>query len=252
VKTGIITQVRMTSTRLPGKVLKKANGKPLLKYHIDRLRWSGLPVYIATTTNKEDDIIAEFARSEKIPFYRGSEPNVLSRYYECARANKLNIVVRVTSDCPLIDGYLIKDALQIYVKSNIRDQYLSNAMERTYPRGFDFEIFSFDLLEDAYQNATLSEDLEHVTPYINRNRSGNVQCKVFTQKADKSNYRITVDAPDDYELIKTLIEKYGADKLSYTQITNILDQHPELSQINAHIKQKKGTINEKNITKSRW
>src|ERR1017187_8832445 len=103
---GIISQARMTSTRLPGKILLEAKGKPMLSYHIDRLKRSGLPIYIATTINKTDEPVVQFAKTHTIPFYRGSEDHVLSRYYECALENKLDVIIRVTSDCPLIDGNL--------------------------------------------------------------------------------------------------------------------------------------------------
>ena len=140
-KTGIISQARMTSTRLPEKVLKLIGGNPMLKYHTDRLKESGMPVFIATTVNKTDDPIVAFCQEENIPFYRGSENNVLSRYYECAKENKLDVIVRVTSDCPLVDGELIRKAWEDYKDSFKKYSYISNGVNRTYPRGFDFEIF---------------------------------------------------------------------------------------------------------------
>jgi spore coat polysaccharide biosynthesis protein SpsF len=238
-KIGIITQARMTSTRLPGKILMEVGQKPLLKYHCERLIQNGLSVYLATTENKTDDKVVEFAKAEHIPFSRGSESDVLSRFYKCALQNELNVIVRVTSDCPLIDGALVKQGIDKYIEMNDKNLYLSNALERTYPRGFDFEIFSMELLLEAYKNAVLEIDKEHVTPYINRNRSGKVNFYHFRQKEDKSAYRITVDTPEDFELIKKLIEEHGADKMDYKQITEILDKHPELVLINAHIEQKK-------------
>ena len=140
----------MTSTRLPGKVLKLIGGRPMLHYHIDRLRWSEMPIFIATTVNKTDDPIVDFCVERNIPFYRGQEDNVLSRYYECAKQNNLDVIVRVTSDCPLVDGTLIRDAWNVYKNSFSTYDYISNCIERTYPRGFDFEIFSFNYLEEAY------------------------------------------------------------------------------------------------------
>ena len=117
--------------------------------------------------------------------------------------------------------------------------YISNGVERTFARGFDFEIFSFQLLEEAFHNATDEADLEHVTPYIWKNRSGKVDFYHVKQNTNNSNLRITVDTEDDFTLIKTLIENYNADQLSYNEIENILLQHPELIAMNAHIEQKK-------------
>jgi spore coat polysaccharide biosynthesis protein SpsF len=238
-KVGIISQARMTSTRLPAKVLMEVRGKALLKYHISRLKLSNFPLFIATTVNATDDRIVEFARREGVNFYRGSEEHVLSRYYECAKANDLNIIVRVTSDCPLIDGVLIGEAVSEYIKIADYNLYYSNALQRTFPRGFDFEIFSYSMLEEAYKQAVSSYDIEHVTPYINQNKSGKVNFKHVLNTEDRSVIRITVDTPDDFSLIKKLIEGYKADELGYKEIIAIFDKNPELKNINAHIEQKK-------------
>jgi spore coat polysaccharide biosynthesis protein SpsF len=238
-KVGVITQARVTSTRLPGKVLLQAGGKTMLQHHIDRLHDADLDVYIATTTNASDDPIATYARQAAIPCYRGDEQHVLSRYYGCAKEHHLDIIVRVTSDCPLIDGQVIADAVQLYLSHNDEQLYLSNALQRTYPRGFDFEIFSFSLLEGAYKHAVEKADLEHVTPYINQNKSGRVKLLHYTQEEDASQYRITLDTPEDLELITLLIETYHAHELTGEQIIRLLKNHPELPNINAHVEQKK-------------
>lgn len=236
---GIITQARMTSTRLPGKVLREVLGKSLLQYHIERLNKSKLPIYVATTTNKTDDAIESLTLKLNIESYRGSEHHVLSRYYECAQKHNLDIIVRVTSDCPLIDGNLIRSAVDKYISQNNKNLYLSNCQSRSFPRGFDFEIFSFKMLEEAYLNAQLANDIEHVTPYIVKNSSGKILFENIIHDEDKSGIRITVDTEEDFALIKVLIEKYSADKLTFKQIIDIFDQHPELYIINANIEQKK-------------
>ncbi len=236
---GIITQARMTSTRLPGKIFKEINTKPLLQYHIERLQKTGFDITIATTTNRTDDCIAKFAKANQIHFHRGSENNVLSRYHETALKFKYDIIIRVTSDCPLIDPHLIRNSIEKYLKLNNTKLYMSNGIERTFARGFDFEIFSFHLLDEAFKNATSESDLEHVTPYIWNNRSGAVEFYHVKQLENNSGLRITVDTSDDFELIKTLIEKYNAHTLSYNEIETILNSHPELIRINSHIEQKK-------------
>ncbi|MNE61738.1 Cytidylyltransferase [compost metagenome] len=171
--------------------------------------------------------------------FRGSEENVLSRYYYCAKENQLDAIIRVTSDCPLIDGDLIKNAVSYYKQNYSPDLYISNVLERSFPRGLDFEIFSMNLLEDAFQNATLQSDIEHVTPYIHQNRSGRVIFHHIKNNTDKSAYRITLDTEDDLILIKKLMEEFNAEKLSSKQLISLLDFMPELVAINAHIEQKK-------------
>ncbi|MGZ4035728.1 MAG: cytidylyltransferase domain-containing protein [Bacteroidia bacterium] len=236
---GIITQARMTSTRLPGKIFKEINHKNLLQYHIDRLKQTGFDIAIATTINATDDCVCEFAEKQQIKFHRGSENNVLSRFHETATKFKFDIIVRVTSDCPLIDPHLIRNSLEKYLKFNNTNLYMSNGVERTFARGFDFEIFSFQLLDAAFKNAKEESDLEHVTPYIWKNKSGKVELYHVKQDINNSGLRITVDTQDDFNLIKILIEKYNADKLAYNEIEEILSNHPELVAINSHIEQKK-------------
>ncbi|MCP4441337.1 MAG: acylneuraminate cytidylyltransferase [Aureispira sp.] len=238
-KIGIISQARMTSTRLPGKVLKTANDIPLLKYHIDRLAQSNLPIFIATTINKTDDPVVELCKKEGIPYYRGDENHVLSRYYECAKEYDLDVVVRVTSDCPLIDGKLIESAWQKYQSVFEDYDYISNVIERSYPRGVDFEIFSFVYLKEAFEKAISPSEIEHVTPYIHQNNSGRTNYYHILQKGGGKQYRITVDTPEDFELIKILIEAHQAHTLSASEIIGLLDKHPELVKINTHIEQKK-------------
>lgn len=238
-KVGVISQARMTSTRLPGKVLMPVSGHPLLHYHVERLRQSGLPLYLATTTNTTDDPLAAFAEQYALPCTRGDENDVLGRYYQCAQEHNLDVIVRVTSDCPLLDGALVAQGVEEYLRQNDPRLYLSNVLERTFPRGFDFEIFSRELLTEAFQNATLPGDREHVTPYINQNRSGQVRFAHILRLEDRKEYRLTVDTAEDFELIRILIEEYNAATLSADALIALLDVHPELVARNAHVEQKK-------------
>ncbi len=236
--TGIITQARMTSTRLPGKILLSTGGKTILDHHLNRLTWSKIPVYIATTINSNDQPIVDLADSLGIPFYRGDEHHVLKRFYECAEKFKLEVIVRVTSDCPLIDGHIIADGLTQYLKLRDKNVYYSNSLVRTFPRGLDFEIFSFDQLKTAYINASLESDTEHVTPYINQNRSHTTVIVNHTSIENYSDFRWTLDTEDDWRLLKTLFDDYKVADLPYSEILKIVLQHPELTTINNHIKQK--------------
>lgn len=239
IKVGIISQARMTSTRLPGKVLKKINNKPLLWYHINRLQKSGLPIFVATTTNREDDPIVEFCLQNNLNFFRGDEANVLERFYLCAKEYDLDVIVRVTSDCPLIDGALIEEGVDRYTSRKNLDLYLSNSLSETYPRGLDFEIFSFKLLEEALKNATYSWQKEHVTPYFYNEHKAHISNEFIANKEKKNQYRITVDTTEDFQLIERLIKEFNAHKKSYSEIIQIMDVNSDLANINRHIEQKK-------------
>jgi spore coat polysaccharide biosynthesis protein SpsF len=151
---GIVTQARTTSTRLPGKVLIEVAGKSLLEHHLDRLDASGLTTYVATTVNAADDPIVEIALRRGLAYYRGSEQDVLARFAGLVEGQDLDVVVRVTSDCPLIDGDLIRAGADEFLSASDPWLYLSNGIERTFPRGMDFEVFSAEALIDAAENAT--------------------------------------------------------------------------------------------------
>jgi spore coat polysaccharide biosynthesis protein SpsF len=236
---GIITQARMGSTRLPGKVLLTARGISMLQYQVERLRVSKLPLYIATTIRPEDDAIERHAEQLGVACFRGDVDDVLSRYYEAATHFKLATVVRVTSDCPLLDGGLIRSAVERYAEAANPSLYISNGITRTFPRGLDFEVFSYALLAQAQENARTASDREHVTPYIHQNRSGQVQIEQVVRQADASHYRLTLDTAEDFRLLQELLERYRADTLSTDELISLLDQHPELVAINAAVEQKK-------------
>ena len=169
---GAIIQARISSTRLPKKVLKDlpyASGITCLEQVIRRLKKSRRlnDIIIATTKEKEDNEIINIVKKEDIKYFRGSKENVLSRYYFAAKENDIDIIVRVTSDCPCIDVDILDLAIDDHI-NKVAD-YTSNALVRTYPHGLDVEVFNFNVLEKAYKNATKDYEKEHVTPYINRN-----------------------------------------------------------------------------------
>lgn len=236
---GIITQARMSSTRLPGKVLLTAGGNTLLGWHLRRLRQTGLPVLLATTTNATDDVLADFGAAHGLPVTRGDEHDVLSRFQLCAQEHDLAVIVRVTSDCPLIAPELIAEGVARYQAAADPRLYLSNALLRTYPRGFDFEIFSRELLKEAAERATLPAEREHVTPYLHQNRAGSVRFAHLTRATDASRYRLTVDTPEDFALLRVLLTEYGAGQLSGEELIALLAAHPELVALNAAVEQKK-------------
>ena len=238
-KAGIVSQARMTSTRLPGKVLKSIGGKSLLQYHTDRLRWSELPVIVATTINKTDEPIAEFCQKNQLGCFRGDEMDVLSRYWGAIQDQDWDIIVRVTSDCPLIDGRLIRQAVDRYAAAKNDWLYLSNCIERTFPRGFDLEVFSRSMLQEAFEMAATDFEREHVTPYIHQNKHGKTHFEHIKRSPNLQNFRLTVDEPDDFTLMEKLISEFNCGEKSEREIGQILLTHPELKEINQHVDQKK-------------
>lgn len=238
-KVGIISQARMTSTRLPKKVLMEAGGKTVLEHGIDRLKWSGYPIYVATTVNQTDDVIVALCEKLNVPYYRGSENDVLSRYYECAKQYGLDVVVRVTSDNPLIDGHLVKAGIEEYFKKP-ENSYVSNCLEATFPHGFNFEIFSFKALEYAYLNAKENFEREHVTPFI-LNPEKNIGVSFSSIKFHKNvhHFRMTLDEADDWKLLQTLLNDFHAYEKNHEEIIKILEDNPNVASINAHVQQKK-------------
>lgn len=241
-KTVIISQARMTSTRLPGKILKEVLGKPLLEYQIERLKRvaNADSLIIATTTNASDDIVAGFCDRLGVPCFRGSENDVLARYYHAARECGAEIVVRVTSDCPLIDPDIVSAVIGRYKGGQQPFDYVSNTLVRTYPRGMDTEVFSFSVLAEAYHEACLPPHREHVTPFFycqpDRYTLGSVE-----NTADHSKYRWTVDTPEDFKLIKAIIETVYPRNPRFTMqdCLEAYRQHPHWFTINNHVEQKK-------------
>lgn len=238
-KTLLIIQARMTSSRLPGKVLMTIKNKPLLGYVLDRCKWSKSvdQIVIATSTRPDDTQIEHYAKSQEVSCYRGDLQNVLSRYYHCSQEFNADVVIRVTADCPLIDGHLIDEGLKLFFSNNF--DYVSNTIHRTFPRGMDFEIISTHALQIAFHNSSTTSEHEHVTPYIWKSDPTKFRIGQIMQSVDNSNFRLTVDTQDDLELVKELIEKYQANKKTHSEITTLLETHPELVAINKHVAQKK-------------
>ncbi len=234
----IITQARVNSNRLPNKIFKQAAAKPFLHFHLTRLASVGIPIIVATTNDGSEKPIVSYCEQNDLPVFCGSELNVLDRFYQCAVKYGLSHMIRVTSDCPLIDADIIKQGLKIY-EQEAGNVYYSNALQRTYPRGMDYEIFSFPALETAWKMATIEADKEHVTPYIWNNRAGNVNILHDAAPVNNADLRITLDTVEDETLLRTLIEDYNAHTLNCAGIVNLLRNNPALVAINKAIEQKK-------------
>ena len=240
-KTTAIVQARMGSSRLPAKVMSMLADKTVLAHDIERIKQMKEidEIIIATTTNSTDDVIAEEASKNGAKVFRGSESDVLSRYYYAAKESGSDIVVRITSDCPLIDPFVGDEILKFY-KSNNYDVVTNGGAdpERTYPRGLDIEVFSFRVLELAQNNADKPHQREHVTPYMYEN---DFPVHYYKNNINLSKYRWTLDTPEDYELISKIYEHLykGNHDFYMDDIVAVFEQHPELYDINAKIIQKK-------------
>lgn len=235
-----IVQARMTSSRLPGKVLKRVLDKPLLEYELERLsrvrEMDGLVV--ATTVNREDDPVVALCDSLGVRSYRGSEDDVLSRYYEAAKGYGAKVVVRFTADCPLIDPNFVSSLIREFLARREELDYLGTDYSRM-PRGTDAEAFSFSALERAWREGKGPLDREHVTWYIHKNPD-RFKTAFHSVGEDMSRYRLTVDTPEDFELVKALLGTLYPDRPFFTlsDAVSFLDEHPSVFMLNSDIRQK--------------
>jgi spore coat polysaccharide biosynthesis protein SpsF len=209
----------------------------MLQHHIDRLTTTGYSILIATTSNHEDDTVAAFAKQNHISCFRGDEHDVLSRFYFANQQFPADIIIRVTSDCPLIDASLLQQGIELYISLNDTKNYVSNCFPRTYARGFDFEIFSAHMLEEAHTEATSTHDREHVTPFMRTKHSERMHN--IAQEKNNGALRLTLDTPEDLIVLKHMIQETPALELGFAEIENLLLSHPEWITINEHIEQKK-------------
>mgnify|MGYP003974349435 FL=1 len=239
IRTVIIVQARMSSTRLPGKILMKVMGKTLLEYQIERLRnvKNADEIVIATSNNSCDNEIVSLCNNIECCVYRGSEVDVLSRYYDAATYYKAECIVRINSDCPLIDHVVVDSLINHYLINFTNYDYVSNILERGYPIGLHAEVFSIESLADANKNAIDSDEREHVTPYIYRNKDI-FNLKSISINTDLSDYRWTVDYPEDFKLVSNIIENLYPDNNDFNMydILDYLRNNPKLIDINSWIK----------------
>lgn len=231
-------EARMSSSRLPGKVLLKANGKPMLQHLIERLNSIKKinQIVIATTTNNADDAIVDFAKSLKVDFYRGSEKDVMQRVIEAAESVNADLIVQITGDCPIIDPNIISLCLETYLSSNV--DYLSNANLRTYPDGMDVQIFKLDILKDSASRTKSRLDREHVTLHIKKNPQLYSQLNLLASQKDFfPELGLTLDEKEDYLLISKIINHFKNKNYFFKchEVINLLKDKKEWLEINNHI-----------------
>lgn len=236
-----ILQARVSSTRLPGKVLKPILGQPMILRQIERIQRAKKihRFLVATSIDQTDDRLAELCTENGIPCFRGNLEDVLDRFYEAATPMRPEHVVRLTGDCPIADPQLIDDVISFYLKGDF--DYVSNTLEPTFPDGLDTEVFKYKCLEQAWKEAVLPSQREHVTPFIyqqpDRFKIGN-----FKNTVNLSGLRWTVDEPADFELISIIYNSLYSKNPKFTtnDILAFLDSHPDLKSMNTHHERNEG------------
>lgn len=231
-------EARMESTRLPGKVMVSFVGKPSLELMIERLKRSKTidQIIVATTRNQADDVIVDLCRKLKVPFYRGSEEDVLKRVVEAGKSVAADVIVRTTGDCPLVDWRLVDRLVKIYLSGDY--DYVSNIIQRSFPIGFDVEVFSFKQLQEIEKMTTEQVYREHPPYYFYTNpkkfRLKNWRTRGTMRWPD---LRVTLDTQEDYIVLAKIFEKlYPLNSdFSAEDVVELLHQHPEWVAMNSHV-----------------
>ena len=235
--TTAIIQARLGSTRLPGKVLKDLNGKPLIFHVINRLKFCKQidSIVLATTTNPIDDKLVEWCKDNDIPCFRGDESNVLKRYYDAATKFKADIIVRVTADDPFKDPKVIDSVINMLKNESL--DFAFNNCPPSFPEGLDTEVFTYDAIKKAFEAKTTDFEKEHVTQYFYHNPE-KFNLKNFSYKEDISNIRLTVDTDQDFELAEKIYERLTPKEQMFylDDIISLFNREPALLNINKGVK----------------
>lgn len=237
-----IIQARMSSTRLPGKVLKTASGRTMLDRMLERVRQSRTvnQVIVATTTDPSDDPIVRACRRYGAEVFRGSLPDVLDRYYQAAKLYQAEIIVRLTGDCPLIDPILIDEVVLALIEHRVdfACNRLPPPFSRTYPIGLDVEACTFQALESAWLNADQKHEREHVLPYLYA-VPGRFTILQLNHTEDLGHLRWTLDTPEDLKLLRRVYRYFkGRNDFSWLQVLKLWREKPEMFEVNAQVKHK--------------
>jgi spore coat polysaccharide biosynthesis protein SpsF len=235
-RVGIIVQARMGSTRLPGKVLLPLADRPMLAFLLERLRRSrrAHEIVVATTVNAQDDPVAELAAGEGAACFRGDEDDVLGRYQGAAKSRGLDVVVRVTADCPLMDPELVDEMIAEFLGRRDGLDYISNTLVRTFPRGLDVEVFSAAALDWAHRFADKPYQREHVTPYLYQYGLTDQ----FLRAEDASAFRVTVDTAADLDVVRRVVAAAPGQSLGHRALAALLRSRPDIAELNREVRQK--------------
>lgn len=229
-KFSAIIQARIDSTRLHGKIFKKLNGISVLECLFEQLKYSKLlnEKIIATTTNEEDDLIENFAKKKNIKFFRGNVLDVLDRYFQCAKQYSLENIVRITADNPFIDPQIVDSVINLYTTGKF--DYVNNFLKRSYPTGTEVEVFSFKVLEKAWNTATKPSEREHVTPFFYNNPAlFSLGCLEY--KEDLSKFHWTVNREEDLEMIRAIFKEISNRPILLNDILKVLKENPSILEI---------------------
>jgi spore coat polysaccharide biosynthesis protein SpsF (cytidylyltransferase family) len=236
-----ILQARLSSTRMPEKVLKPIVGKPMLQLQIERIKRSKKidQFIIATSDDESDRKIADLSKVTGMKCSRGSLNDVLARFYHAATPFQPKTIIRLTGDCPLVDPGLIDQCVDFYLEGNF--DYVSNTIKPTYPDGLDVEVFKFSALKKAFQFAKLPSEREHVTPFIHQQPNHYPQGN-YANEIDLSHLRWTVDEQEDYQFVSRVYEHLYPLNPSFTtqDILQLLKEKPELMKINQKFSRNEG------------
>ncbi len=245
---GIVTLARVGSTRLPAKVLREIAGRSVLAHHLERLAGAELPMVVATTAEPGAERIQEISETCGVPFFVGDTKDVLARTSACARQHGFEVVVRVSASNPLIDGALIREGLADFLMRDDPDLVLTSALAPGYPPGFEFEICTIDTLREALRGA-----VEHDELIMNPQSAWNPALRLasYGREPDASKFRLCLETGDDLRLLKTLFEDHAARELDCEGIIALLERHPELVEINAHVQERRPSPPEEATPKMR-
>ena len=232
-----LIQARMSSTRLPGKVLMNLRDKPVIAHIISSMRGSTLinKIVVVTTTNPQDDILVEYLKKNNYEFFRGSENDVLDRYITASEKYKADVVVRITADCPLVDSDIVDSIIKMAIEK--KADYVSNGIKRTFPDGYDVEVISYPILKKIQSLTQDPSDKEHVTRYILNNQK-KFTCLNFEAPANACHpeWRLTLDTIEDFALIEKIFDSFPVNyQIKYNDVLNFLTNKPELISINASL-----------------
>lgn len=237
-----IVQARMGSSRLPGKVLADIGGKPMLYRVVIRVRRAQYvgQVVVATTTDSNDDLVAEYCRSVGFPCYRGEPMDVLDRYYQVACLFDAHTIIRITGDCPLIDPVEVDRTISSFFQQKV--DFAANRLpppwKRTTPIGLDTEVVSFSALAQAWREAQAKHEREHVMPFFYE-QEGRFKTLLVDSERDLSHLRLTVDSDQDLILVRNIYQHFdNSDQFSLDEVVTLLEQHPEFRLINAEVQHK--------------
>lgn len=243
-KVAAIIQARMGSSRLPGKVLRDIGGRSMLGWVVERTRQAQAldQVLVATTVDPADQPVVEYCEQAGYLVTRGDEHDVLDRYYQAACTHAVDVVVRITADCPLIDPRVIDKTVETFLAAQPSCDFAANRLPppwgRTYPIGLDTEVCSFEALEQAWREADQAHQREHVMPYLYEHPD-RFQIQLINHEQDYGGMRWTVDTAADLALVRQIVAHFqGKDDFSWLDVLELMEQHPELQEINAHVEHK--------------